>query len=132
MSTAVTGVKSANQQQVDYLNLLITQLKNQDPMNPMDNAQMAQQLAQFSQLQQTEQLNSSFKDVLLTTQMTYGESLMGRQITFMPSDSDKVATAHVMGVSQVGGEVQLQTDFQSAPNTTPQTVAVKDVLSIGQ
>jgi flagellar basal-body rod modification protein FlgD len=47
----------ANQQlgETDFLNLLVTQLKNQDPLNPVDNQQFVAQLAQFSQLQQSTQ-----------------------------------------------------------------------------
>ena len=38
---------SIKDQQDRFLNLLVTQLKNQDPLNPMDNAQMTSQLAQM-------------------------------------------------------------------------------------
>jgi flagellar basal-body rod modification protein FlgD len=119
MSDGATSIKNAAQQQVDYLSLLITQMKNQDPMNPMDNAQMSMQLAQFSQLQQTEQLNTSFKDVLQTTQMNYGESLIGRQITYVPDGGSTPRTTQVTGMSLQDGQVVLQADKA--------TVAVKDV-----
>lgn len=36
----------------DFLNLLVTQLQYQDPMNPMDSADFTAQLAQFSSLEQ--------------------------------------------------------------------------------
>ncbi|HEU4683479.1 MAG TPA: flagellar hook capping FlgD N-terminal domain-containing protein [Nitrospira sp.] len=39
----------------DFLNLLVTQLKNQNPLNPVDNQEFVAQLAQFSQLQQSTQ-----------------------------------------------------------------------------
>ena len=45
---------STSSQQVSkdqVLQLLVTQLKNQDPMNPMDSQQFAVNLAQFSQLE---------------------------------------------------------------------------------
>ena len=64
--TATTAISptSSSQIQMDYLNLLITQLRNQDPSSPMDNSQMASQLAQLSQLQQIENMNSTFSKVL--------------------------------------------------------------------
>jgi flagellar basal-body rod modification protein FlgD len=50
----VSGPKALGQ--ADFLNLMITQLKNQDPMNPMDNEAFIAQLAQFSQLEASNQL----------------------------------------------------------------------------
>lgn len=37
----------------DFLNLLVTQLKNQDPLKPMDSSSFIAELAQFSQLEQS-------------------------------------------------------------------------------
>jgi flagellar basal-body rod modification protein FlgD len=44
-------VKLANQQ--TFLQLLVAQMKNQNPLNPTDGVQFVSQLAQFSQLEQT-------------------------------------------------------------------------------
>ena len=35
-----------------FLNLLVAQMQNQDPLNPTDSAQFVSQLAQFSELEQ--------------------------------------------------------------------------------
>src|SRR5215467_7332839 len=43
--------KLANEQ--TFLQLLVAQIKNQDPLNPSDSLQFVSQLAQFSQLEQT-------------------------------------------------------------------------------
>jgi len=42
-----------------FLTLLVTQMKNQDPLNPMDNAQVTTQMAQISTLSGIEKLNST-------------------------------------------------------------------------
>jgi flagellar basal-body rod modification protein FlgD len=42
-----------------FLQLLVAQLKNQDPSNPMDGSQMAAQLAQFSSVEQLAQINET-------------------------------------------------------------------------
>ncbi len=73
---------SSSQIQMDYMKLLVTQLQNQNPLEPMDNNQMASQLAQFSQLSQLEGMNSSFADVLSTTNRSYANSLLDKNITF--------------------------------------------------
>ena len=39
--------------QGDFLKLLVTQLKHQDPLNPTNNTEFVAQLAQFSQLEQS-------------------------------------------------------------------------------
>ena len=44
-----------------FLNLLITQLRHQDPLNPMDDSQFIAQMAQFSTLEQMMQLNNTFE-----------------------------------------------------------------------
>ena len=40
-----------------FLKLLVTQMKNQDPLNPMDNAQVTSQLAQISTVSGIDKLN---------------------------------------------------------------------------
>ena len=46
----------------DFLNLMITQMKYQDPLNPMDSNEYAAQLAQFSSLEQLSNLNESMNE----------------------------------------------------------------------
>lgn len=87
-STASTsiGAKTAqnmNETQDRFLKLLVTQMKNQDPMNPMDNAQVTTQMAQISTVTGIGQLNDTIQNFLgkLTNmESLQGASLAGRQV----------------------------------------------------
>ncbi len=85
MST-VSGAMTASNIQMDYMKILITQLKHQNPLEPMNNNEIASQLAQFSQLQQLESMNSNFAEVLVTTNRKYAGSLLGKNVTFYSAD----------------------------------------------
>jgi len=78
----VSGIGTASDLQMDYMQLLVTQLKNQNPLEPLSNNEMASQLAQFSQLQQLESMNSTFAQVLTIANDTYANSLIGKEISF--------------------------------------------------
>lgn len=47
-----------------FLTLLLTQLRNQDPLNPMDNAQVTSQLAQINTVKGISQLNENFTKLM--------------------------------------------------------------------
>jgi flagellar basal-body rod modification protein FlgD len=81
-----SSISTASDIQMDYMNLLIVQLQNQNPLEPLDNADMASQLAQFSQLQQLEAMNTSFAEVLTATQHNYANSLLDKTVTFYTED----------------------------------------------
>src|SRR5581483_1881715 len=51
-SSAGGSNAAANDNQQVFLQLLVSQLKNQDPLNPTDSTQFVSELAQFSQLEQ--------------------------------------------------------------------------------
>lgn len=63
-STKKGSGSQADQIQDRFLTLLVTQLKNQDPLNPMDNAQMTSQLAQINTISGIEKLNSTLSQML--------------------------------------------------------------------
>jgi len=59
-AAAQTSAKSKSLTQGDFINLLVTQMKNQNPLEPMDNYQMASQVAQMSTV---ESLNKIYESV---------------------------------------------------------------------
>ena len=50
---------STDVSKMEFLNLLITQLKHQDPMNPVNNQEFIAQMATFSQLEQLIAINQA-------------------------------------------------------------------------
>lgn len=56
-----------------FLKLLVTQMKNQDPLNPMDNAQVTSQMAQLSTVTGIDKLNVTLQ--ALSDSMVSGQSL---------------------------------------------------------
>jgi len=70
-STASTST-TANMQD-RFMTLLVTQLKNQDPLNPMDNAQMTSQMAQISTVSGIDKLNATLQ--ALSASMTPNQTL---------------------------------------------------------
>ncbi len=108
----VSATNTASNIQMDYMKLLITQLQNQNPLEPLDNNEMASQLAQFSQLQQLESMNTSFAKVLATTELTYANSLIGKEVSFI-AETETGATDITNGIveqvyNNVDGEIFLR------------------------
>jgi flagellar basal-body rod modification protein FlgD len=61
----LTGQKEVVDKQ-DFLMLLVTQLKNQDPLSPMDGTEFTAQLAQFSALEQLQSINAKMDQFVAT------------------------------------------------------------------
>jgi flagellar basal-body rod modification protein FlgD len=57
-SSAITNAAGGAMGKDEFVKLLITQMKNQDPMNPMDGKDLAAQLAQFSSVEQLISINA--------------------------------------------------------------------------
>jgi len=56
-SASTTGTAQGTEDR--FLKLLVTQMKNQDPLNPLDNAQVTSQMAQLSTVTGIEKLNAA-------------------------------------------------------------------------
>ncbi len=72
----------------EFLNLLVAQLQNQDPLNPMEGQEFASQLAQFSSVEQLTSIDGNIEqgisaDLVLsqTINNTLATTLIGKQIT---------------------------------------------------
>jgi flagellar basal-body rod modification protein FlgD len=84
-STAAEATSSLDKD--DFLQLLVTKLTNQDPLNPMEDEAFIAELAQFSSLEQMQNMNTSLENSLQwdylqmqTINNTMATSLIGKGI----------------------------------------------------
>ena len=78
-----TGSQDDSLGKMDFLNLLVTQLENQDPMNPSDPTEMTAQLAQFSSLEQLTNISESMEglDAMKTAyEQNAALSMLGKNV----------------------------------------------------
>jgi len=128
-------IKAAGQQRLDFMTLMITELRNQNPLEPLDNQQMASQLAQFTQLELTEKMNgnldtmnksmtkmnTSFEGAMLMAQLDYAKSLLGQQVEFKYNynGTNQMLDGKVNRVFVKEGQLMLEVDSKiSYPNGT--------------
>jgi len=138
MSTAISSVTSAadaaqtaaaaNQTltQANFLQLLVTQMSSQDPLNPQSDTEFAAQLAQFSALQQSQALVQNMS-------VLQANSMLGELVTVAPADGTAPLTGQVSGVQIQSGTPVLIVNGQSyhliqvtaiaPPLSTPATTA---------
>jgi len=90
-----------------FLQLLVAQLQNQDPMQPMDDTQFISQLAQFSTLQTMQQIQSSLQSSLGSQLLDHAMSFLGHTVTASGSDGTPV-TGTVSGIQLQSGNVLLE------------------------
>ncbi|AZN70880.1 flagellar hook assembly protein FlgD [Georhizobium profundi] len=88
-ATTSTAATSKSQQasenaMLDYdnfLQLLVAQMRNQDPTEPMDSTQQIAQLATFSQVEQTIQTNRRLEMLLQSSALSEANAVIGRTLT---------------------------------------------------
>lgn len=89
-SSKTTGRNTGELGKTDFLNLLVTQLRYQDPLNPTDDKEFIGQMAQFSALEQMQNLNTSASS-------TKAFGLIGKNVTASIVDATTKESKEVNG-----------------------------------
>jgi flagellar basal-body rod modification protein FlgD len=79
-STSTTGA-AAGMGKDDFMQLLVAQLKNQDPMKPMDDKEFVTQLAQFSSLEASQKMTETIEALSASEMIVQAATLIGKQAT---------------------------------------------------
>lgn len=119
-----------------FLNLMLQQLKNQDPTQPTDNTEWLSQLAQYSSLEQMTQMNTGltncmnyisamYKDMSMNAEITQTLSMVGKEVTItIPDEKDSSKTTEITGkVTEANfkdgtGKVKVNGEYYSISNIT--------------
>ena len=128
-SSSVAGGNSAADIGNRFLTLLVTQLKNQDPMNPLDNAQITSQLAQLSTVDGINKMNDSMTALAAqfqASQALQGASLIGHQVLAQGSVLSLGSAGAAGGVDLASSADQVKVDVLNSAGNTVRT------LNLGQ
>jgi flagellar basal-body rod modification protein FlgD len=79
-STTQGVPRNAAVNQEEFLSILLTQLRFQDPMKPMDNQQFVAQLAQFSALEINRQQSEKIDSLLQMNSTGQAVNLLGQRV----------------------------------------------------
>src|SRR6266516_78861 len=118
-STSAAPADSLGKQ--EFLQLLVMQLKNQDPLNPLDDREFIAQMAQLSTLDATTGLASQVKSLVETQQQIGAAQLVGRDVEYIDTDG-KTVRGHVTGVRMDSSPPVLLVGDQKVPVGWVQTV----------
>lgn len=101
LSGAATTVRSAgasNRQVHDlkdldlnqFLQLMITELTNQDPLNPLDNTQLVQQIGELRSIAAADQLTATLQALQTQQSLITAGSLIGKKVTALSADNANI------------------------------------------
>jgi flagellar basal-body rod modification protein FlgD len=125
--TVAEGSVEADQDK--FMTLLITQMKNQDPMNPLDNAQVTSQLAQLSTVTGVNKLNTTLESLKASYQSSealQAANMIGHGVLIPGSKVGLFDGKGIMGV-----EVASAADKVDLIITDPSTGKDVQTISLG-
>jgi flagellar basal-body rod modification protein FlgD len=103
--TAPSAASTAEDAQNRFMTLLVTQMKNQDPLNPMDNAQITSQLAQLSTVTGIDKLNTTVNSLMGTfqsNQTLQAAGMIGHGVLAAGSNVELTSSMGILGVELAG------------------------------
>jgi len=105
-----------------FLQLMVTQLRYQDPLNPTDSAEFLAQTAQFTSLEKIQAVADQTA-MMVSTQLAFGaSSLIGQTVTYTGEDGEE-HTGTVQGTTFMPTGPVLDVDGEQ--------ISLFNVLSVG-
>jgi flagellar basal-body rod modification protein FlgD len=128
-SAAQTASQAATVNYNQFLQLLVTELQNQDPTAPNDPTQYMSQLASFSTVEQQINTNSKLDTMLTSSALGQAEKLVGQTIT--SADGSTTGTVTAVTLNSSGGVTATLSSGSTVTLTSGSSTAVTAPLSDG-
>lgn len=106
----------------DFVQFLITELQNQDPLDPTSSDEMLTQMSEIGQLQSSDDLETDLGGMVQQNQVSSAASMIGKYVQGTDANQNAV-TGNVTSVQVTSSAVNLQLDSGS-------TVALSAVTAI--
>lgn len=104
---AFGAANSLNDLDLDsFLDLMLAELQNQDPLNPLENDELLAQISQIREVGATDRLTETLNSVLLGQNIASATNLIGADVVALTEDGERVS-GNVRRVSIDGGEPKL-------------------------
>ena len=109
-----------------FLELMVSQLQNQDPLEPVGQQDFLAQLAQFSVVEGVSELNLQFKDSLKLQTLGQGAGLIGKNVEYQDAISGDIIRGRVQETRLLNGQLNLLVDDQQVPLVDINAVIAND------
>jgi len=95
-TTSDSSTKSSTLNYDDFLQLMVAQLKNQDPLNPTDSTEYMSQIAQFSSVEQGINANSKLDQLITNSNTLQASTMIGLTVTSSDGETTgKIASVRI-------------------------------------
>ena len=92
-----------------FLNILLTELTNQDPFEPNDSQALLEQLSALRNIESQTALQKQLQALVLQNNISQAGSLLGKVVEGLNANGDKLV-GQVMSVRVVDGKAELELD----------------------
>ena len=108
-SAAASAANPYNLQPSDFIQMMVTQMQDQDPLDPTSSQDLMSQMADIGQLESSNQMQTTMTSLTLQTQIGSAAALIGKSVTGIDGANNSV-TGNVSAVQVAGGNVALTLD----------------------
>ncbi|MGY4643763.1 flagellar hook assembly protein FlgD [Cellulomonas sp. URHB0016] len=113
-----------------FLDLLVAQLRNQDPSSPMDSSQLMQQTTQLSVMESLVQLSKTQSESFALQMRTSAAELVGQQVTWTDADgADHTGVASAVSYAGPVPMVKIGDEDVSLDSVSAVTAPVTDPVT---